>query len=138
MKLKAGLVALVPFALLLGACSSSPATEIDVTTTDFAFSDESWTVAADEDITINLTNDGDVTHEFVILQDGVKVTSEADFPETEEELLADFVEWEEEIESGDSGTFTFPALPAGTYQVVCAIENHFDAGMNARLIVEAP
>lgn len=138
MRLRKGLVALVPLALLLGACSSSPATEIDATTTDFAFSQSDWTVAAGEEITINLTNDGAVTHEFVILKDGVRISSEAELPATEEELLADFVYWEEEIEAGDSGTFTFTAPAAGNYQVICALEDHFDAGMEASLKAEAP
>lgn len=138
MRMRIGLVALVPLAMLLGACSSAPATEIDATASDFMFSPDDWTVEAGTDIALNLTNDGSVTHEFVILKDGVTIDSEADLPETEEELLADFVYWEEEIEAGDSGTFTFPALPAGTYQVICAIETHFDAGMEGTLTVEAP
>lgn len=139
MKPRIGLAAIVPLAMLIGACSgTSPATEIDATTTDFTFTPSEWTVEANKDIALNLANEGAVTHEFVILKDGVTIESEADLPETEEELLADFVYWEEEIEAGDSGTFTFPALPAGTYQVICAIQNHFDAGMNATLTVAAP
>ena len=55
------------------------------------------------------------------------------FPETEEELLADFVNVEEEIEPGETKTLTFQAPPAGTYQIICAIEGHFDAGMEGTL-----
>lgn len=64
------------------------------------------------------------------------IAGEADLPETEDELLADFVYWEEEVDSGDSATFTFTAPAAGTYQVICAIEGHFNGGMNAELITK--
>lgn len=138
MNWKNALKALIVLALVVVACGdSAPVTEIDVTTSDFMFSPDKWTVAAGEEITINISNDGAVTHEWVILQDGVRIESEADLPETEEELLADFVYWEEEIESGDSGSFTFTAPAAGTYQIICAIETHFDAGMHGSLTVAA-
>jgi uncharacterized cupredoxin-like copper-binding protein len=69
----------------------------------------------------------------VLLQNGVAIASEADLPETEEELLADFVNVKEEIEAGETKTLTFQAPPAGTYQAICAIEGHFDAGMEGTL-----
>ena len=104
--------------------------------TDFAFTPTDWTVAAGEEITIDLTNDGNVDHEWVILQSGVQISSESDLPETEEELLADFVYWEDEVESGESKTLTFTAPGAGTYQVICAIPDHFEAGMEGELVAE--
>ena len=69
---------------------------------------------------------------------GVTIDSEADLPDTEEELLADFVYWEEEVEAGDTQTFAFTAPPAGEYQVICAIDGHFAAGMEGMLTVSAP
>jgi len=128
-------IALVVFGVFVSACgSSAPATEIDVTLDEFKLTPSNWTVAAGEEITINITNDGTVDHEWVILQNGVTIASEADLPETEEELLADFVYWEEEVESGDSATFTFTAPAAGTYQIICAIEDHFNGGMEGELV----
>lgn len=130
-------LAIAVFGIALSACgSSAPATEIDVTLDEFKMSPTSWTVAAGEQITINITNDGTVDHEWVILQPGVTIASEDDLPETEEELLADFVYWEEEVESGDTGTFTFTAPAAGTYQIICAIEDHFNGGMKGELVSE--
>lgn len=125
-------------ALLLTACSSdSASTEISAEMTDFQFSPDSWTVPAGEEITIELTNDGSVEHEFVIFQSGVTITDEGDLPETEEELLADFVYWEDEVEAGETKTATFTAPPAGEYQVICAIEGHFAAGMEGTLTSES-
>ena len=113
------------------------ATEIDVALEEFQFTPTEWTVAAGQEITINLENNGSVDHEWVILRPGVTIESEADLPETEEELLAEFVYWEDEVSPDDPKTETFTAPPAGTYQIICAIEDHFDAGMEGSLTVEA-
>lgn len=134
-----GVAVVAALSLVLMACSDSDdagSTSIDATMTDFMFSPDVWSVAAGEEITIDLANDGSVEHEWVILQDGVQIASEADLPETEEELLSDFVFWEDEVEPGDSKTLTFTAPAAGTYQVICAIETHFDAGMEGELVAE--
>jgi uncharacterized cupredoxin-like copper-binding protein len=59
-----------------------------------------------------------------------------DLPDTEEELHADFVYWEDEVEPGESKTWTFTAPAAGEYQIISAIEDHFDAGMTGTLTVD--
>lgn len=134
--IKIGIV-LLGLVLALGACGSSgPETSIDATMTDFMFSPDDWTVAAGEEITIELSNEGSVDHEWVILRPGVTIESEDELPATEEELLANFVYWEDEVEAGDSKTLTFTAPAAGTYQIVCAIEDHFNAGMKGQLVAE--
>ena len=130
---RTGLAVIMPLALLLTACGSSASTEISAEMSDFQFSPGSWTVPAGEEITIELTNNGSVQHEFVILQPGVTITEESELPETEEELLADFVYWEDEVPAGETKTATFTAPPAGEYQVICAIEGHFMAGMEGSL-----
>ena len=128
--------------MVIGACGGDAAddaagTSLEVTTTDFQFSPNSWTVSAGEEVSIQITNDGAVLHEWVLMQPGVTIESEADLPETEEELLADFVHVEDEVEPGSTTTLTFTAPEAGTYQVICAIEGHFAAGMEGELIVES-
>jgi uncharacterized cupredoxin-like copper-binding protein len=135
-KWRIGLMVGLPVAFLLSACSGGASTEISADMTDFQFSPTEWTVPAGEEITIELTNDGSVEHEFVILQSGVTISDETALPETEEELLADFVYWEDEVEPGETKTATFTAPPAGEYQVICAIEGHFDAGMEGTLTSE--
>ncbi|MDH3399165.1 MAG: cupredoxin domain-containing protein [Acidimicrobiia bacterium] len=121
----------------LAACSGGASTSIKVALNDFSMSPDSWEVPTGETITIEITNDGAVDHEWVLLQPGVTIASEADLPATEEELLADFVYWEEEVLAGETGTFTFVAPAVGTYQIICAIESHFDAGMKGELTVVA-
>ena len=118
--------------------SEGASTDLDVRLDSFSFEDSSWEVPAGEEIAVNLTNAAAITHEWVILKPGVTIDSEADLPETEEELLAMFVYWEEEVEAGDSGIFKFSAPPTGEYQVICAIEGHFAAGMEGKLTVSEP
>lgn len=137
MKVKLVAVAsILGLALLTLACSGgggAGSTELTATVREFQFSPSTWTVPAGEEVSIDITNQGTVQHEWVLLQEGVAIASEADLPETEEELLADFVNVEEEIEPGETKTLTFQAPPAGAYQVICAIEGHFDAGMEGTL-----
>jgi uncharacterized cupredoxin-like copper-binding protein len=139
---RCAVMGLVPLALLSGACGGNDddaSSEIDASLEEFVFSPTGWTVAAGEEVTIELENNGSVVHEFVILQPGVEITSEAELPATEEELSADFVYWETGwIKPGQSKTDTFTAPEAGSYQVICAIATHFNAGMAATLSVEAP
>jgi uncharacterized cupredoxin-like copper-binding protein len=132
-----GMTALAVLALVTAACDSGgdATTSLEVTTTDFQFSPNSWTVPAGEEISIDITNEGSVLHEWVLLQPGVNIETEAELPETEEELLADFVFVEDEVEAGATKTLSFTAPAAGTYQVICAIETHFDAGMEGTLTV---
>jgi uncharacterized cupredoxin-like copper-binding protein len=134
------LMGLVPLVFLSVACGKDEAsTGIDATMEDFTFSPTEWTVAAGERVTIELENNGSVLHEFVILRPGVEISSEAELPATEAELLADFVYWETGwIKPGQSKTETFTAPEAGIYQVICAIATHFSAGMTGTLTAEAP
>ena len=134
------LMGLVPLASLSVACGGDDdaSAEIDATMEEFSFTPTEWTVTAGDEVTIELENNGSVLHEFVILQQGVEISSEAELPATEEELLADFVYWETEVEAGQSKTETFTAPEAGIYQVICAIVTHFSAGMTGTLTAEAP
>jgi uncharacterized cupredoxin-like copper-binding protein len=128
--------ALAALSMMIAGCGGDTAsTDLEVTATEFQFSPNTWTVPAGEEISIDITNDGSVLHEWVLMQPGVTIESEADLPETEEELLADFVNVEDEVEAGATKTLTFTAPDAGTYQVICAIEGHFDAGMEGELTV---
>ena len=132
-----GLSVTLPMVFLFAACGGGASTELSANMEDFEFSPVEWTVPEGEEITIELTNDGSVEHEWVILQPGVTISSESDLPETEEELLADYVYWEDEVEAGETKTVTFTAPPAGEYQVICAIEGHFEAGMEGTLVSES-
>ena len=120
-------------AVTLAACggSSSPSTSIKVTMTDFSFSPTTFTVPAGDEISLEVSNNGAVTHSFIIMKAGKQVQSH--FAEADKSN----VYWEQEaVPSGTStkATFTAPGEP-GEYQIICGIAGHLEAGMVAKLVV---
>ena len=126
-------VAVLSLLLVLTACggSGTPSKVINVTITDFAYSPNSFTVHAGDQISFTAQNNGSNVHDFVIMKLGKDISghfTDADRPN---------IYWgKENIAPGTSVTdsFTAPAEP-GQYQIVCAIAGHFEAGMVAKLIV---
>lgn len=118
------LLALLMFAsLTLTACGGSdeptaePATDeagasgdaaaLTVTGTEFAFDPVTLNIAPDSPTVIELTNAGNIEHDFAI--EGYEADKVAASP-------------------GQSATGTF-TLPAGTYKFYCSIPGHEAAGM---------
>lgn len=103
---------------------------IAATASEYQFDPDSWTVNAGGEFTIEFTNDGTLEHEWAVIALGEDIASEAEFAEEKVVL---------EVEAIDPGTSTseqFTIDEAGTYQVICAIETHFDQGMEGSLTVE--
>jgi len=119
--------------LVLTACgggSKGPSTELTIEMSDFMFDPQSYTVPAGQTITLNISNNGAVEHEFVIMKYGTNIGES--FGDEDE----DNIYWEIEVEPGGSETVTFTApADAGDYQIVCGIEGHFEAGMAGTLTV---
>jgi uncharacterized cupredoxin-like copper-binding protein len=129
------LVLLVLLGLLLPACggASGPATTLNIVMTDFKYEPADATVPAGKEITLNLKNEGNVVHEYVIMKLG-QSAGEKFGPEDEDNIY-----WEVELDPGKSVsvTFTAPTEP-GTYEVVCGTEGHLEAGMKGSLTVVSP
>ena len=123
--------------VIITACGrpSSPSKSIDVTLTDFSFSPNIFIIPAGQQISFAATNNGAVTHSFIIMKSGIQVTghfTEADKPN---------ILWEvEQITPGQSVKEMFNSPPeAGEYQILCGVSGHFEAGMVAKLfVVEQP
>jgi uncharacterized cupredoxin-like copper-binding protein len=106
--------------LLLAACNGDDAadatTHIEVTGTDgMRFVPDSYTVPAGEIITVELTAEAGVDHDFVIEELGDLEVVHAD--------------------RGETATGTFSVDEPGTYTVYCAVPGHRTAGMVATLTV---
>lgn len=129
------LVLLVLLGLLLAACggASGPVTTLNIVMTDFKYEPADATVPAGKEITLNLKNEGNVVHEYVIMKLG-QSAGEKFGPEDEDNIY-----WEVELDPGKSVsvTFTAPTEP-GTYEVVCGTEGHLEAGMKGSLTVVSP
>ena len=129
MKKNIGLMIVMALAIfVLAACSrgDSSANSISTTATDFHFEPSSWTVKAGEEVTLSITNNGAVDHDWVLL--GSMITAPAD---GEKDVI-----FEAEVAPGQTEevTFTAPATP-GEYQVICEIAGHLEAGMEGKLVV---
>jgi uncharacterized cupredoxin-like copper-binding protein len=124
---------LIVLASLFAACggASSPSTSIHVTMTDFEFSPATFTVPAGQVISIEIRNNGAVTHTFLIMKAGYQVKghfTDADKPNVYWEVTA--------VPPGESVQNSFMAPPdPGPYQIVCGVAGHFEAGMVAKLNV---
>ena len=94
--------------------SAAPST-IDVEMVDIAFEPTEIRVPANTEITVNLTNSGVGSHTFTIDDLGVDSGQYA---------------------GGQSGTLTFNSGAPGSYEFVCTVPGHKEAGMVGTLIVE--
>lgn len=94
------------------------------------------------DVTFNVTNDGTMEHEMVVLQTDtpaadIPVTDSGDPPApattgadkvSEDTNIAET--GDPELQPGDTRTFTVTDMAPGHYVLVCNLANHFTSGMS--------
>ena len=123
------LCTLAILALSLAACGA-PSANLNVALTDFAFSPAAVSVAPGTEVTLTLTNNGAVAHNWVLMRPGSTVTSP--FSADDEPNLV----FRARVEPGQTQTFTFTAPDeSGEYPVVCSEPGHWEAGMVGRLTI---
>ena len=121
-------------ALIMAACSSgggsTGATNIKVTTTEFAFNPANVTVPAGASVSLTLDNTGTVQHTWVVLKQGVNVT-------TATGLDPASIYFTSKVDAGKTATFTFtaPSTP-GDYEIICDLPGHLEGGMKGTLTVK--
>jgi uncharacterized cupredoxin-like copper-binding protein len=123
-------IAVFILALTLTACGNKAT--LNVTATDKGYDSPTYTVPAGAEVTVNLTNNGSLQHEFAVLKLGEHVTPP--FGEKDEDKIL----WElDGVDAGTtkSDTFTAPTEP-GQYDIICGIPGHIELGMIATLIVK--
>jgi len=102
---------------------------ISVALEDFSFAPGSIDATAGTQVTVTVSNIGGIQHSWVLLNAGDEVTATAQI--TDDRILATSAD----LEPGQSGTVTFTAPAPGTYQIVCHIPGHTEAGMRGTLEV---
>ena len=130
-KILTSFILVLALSLILTACGSKKTT-LNVTATDSGYDSMTYTVPAGGVVTVNLTNNGAIEHEYAILKLGQHVTPP--FGDKDEDKIF----WElDGVEAGTtkSDTFTAPTEP-GEYDVICGIPGHIEMGMTATLIVK--
>ncbi len=90
-----------------------------VTTTEFQFNPNSFTVKVGDNLTFKVTNKGTVEHTFVIQStDGSSELAKLS------------------VQPGETKSLDFTAKAAGVYPIVCDIAGHKEAGMTGTLTVK--
>ncbi len=102
-------------AALTLALGASTAAAHDISGEEFAFNPDSLTVSAGEEVEITFTNDGNLSHNLTIPAFDVET---------------------ETIQAGNSTTVTFTADQTGTFDIICSVSGHKQAGMVGELTVE--
>ncbi len=127
------LVAVVVIGLIIvsgGGDDAPPAGashDIAVVADDFDFSPQPLLGLAGT-VNFTMTNEGLVGHNFVVLEQGVRISTATQFdPATELGRI-------ESLAPGYDASLSLD-LPPGTYQVVCLIPNHLEQGSTVDLIV---
>ncbi len=129
--LKKILILMILISVFISACQTNgTSTQLDVELNDFTITPNQLTVPAGSEIQIRIANKGLVVHNFYIMQYGVNVGNMFD----EEDIASAY--WEAEVQPDDTVTLSFiaPDQP-NTYQIVCGMPGHLQAGMVGTLDV---
>ena len=129
MKIKPLLLLVILILQQLTGCNNSPTT-LNVTMSDYSYTPDTFTVPAGKEITLNLNNQGFVSHTFIVFKLGTDAGPKYG-PEDEANIY-----WKTEVLPGKSATakFTAPYEP-GAYYVTCGLGGHHEVGMAGKLIV---
>jgi len=100
--------------------------------TDFAFTPNQYMVPVGQEITLHVQHDGTVEHDFIIMKYDTTVGEHFDKEDQPN------IYWQLKVQPGQTETVTFtaPSQP-GTYQIVCGMAGHVEAGMVGKLEVVA-
>lgn len=88
------------------------------------------------EVTFEVTNSGDVEHEFVVIQTDLAI-GDLPFDTEADEVLEDELTVVDEIESimpGETKTLTV-TLDSGNYALICNLEGHYRKGMRSAFTV---
>lgn len=127
----------VLLSVFLMACgASSPATELTVTMTEFGFEPNTITVTAGEPVKLTLVNNGAIEHDFVVEVMPVKDVSTEGMDM--DHMSGDHAEYDlhTATAAGATSSISFTVTEPGTYQIICSVPGHKEAGMTGELIVK--
>ena len=122
--------------LVTAGCSSDDDGGVGVTLADFTITADPDSASAGE-VTFDVTNDAEQTHEFVVFQtdlapDQLPTDEGGDVDEAGEGV--ELVDEIEDIEGGSTQSLTVN-LDAGSYVLICNLPGHYAQGMHAGFTV---
>lgn len=132
----------VALASLLAACAGAPSgpQEITLTAMDLAFEPTAVEVVAGRPVILTMVNEGALEHDFSILEIPLAEPVEADEEEMQHDMST--VEVDPELHfsapAGETRSIEFTPTKPGTYEFVCTVPGHKEAGMVGTLVVTGP
>lgn len=115
--MRTGLFVATIMTLALAACSgsgSAPPDERSLVLSEFVFSPDPLEMPAGRPVALVMRNTGTVEHDVVIGQIGLNVS----------------------VKPGGSARRQLAGLAPGTYEVLCTVPGHREAGMVSKLVVK--
>lgn len=127
--------AAIALAFTIGSCGGDGG--IGATLADFSITLEEDS-AAPGDVTFDVTNESEQTHEFVVLKtdiaEGELPTDDAGDVDEAGDPGIELVDEIEDIAAGDSPSLTVN-LDAGSYVLICNLPGHYGQGMHTSFTV---
>lgn len=137
-----GIAVLTVGALLLGACASPPRVqEVALTAQTMKYSPSTFEVTAGAPVELTLVNEDALEHDFSILEIPVETVSQADPMSAEHAMqMGTGVDPVLHVaaEPGATNHLSFIPTKPGTYEFMCSVAGHKEAGMVGSMVVKAP
>ncbi|GAB4498559.1 MAG: hypothetical protein OHK003_11230 [Anaerolineales bacterium] len=128
----------IVLAVFLSACAGGAApTKVTVTMKEFGFEPNVIHATADLPVELTLVNEGAIEHDFVI--EVIPVTDVSSSNSGDHHMSTDEhseYDLHTSTSAGETSTLTFTPTEPGTYQIICSVPGHKDAGMTGELIVK--
>jgi nitrite reductase (NO-forming) len=128
-KFTISIIVLAALALLLAACGGGGPVALSFEGNDsFQFTPSSATVSAGDEVEVTLNNAGALDHSWVLVAQGTDPATATDANAISNASTGT-------VAPGGTGTATFTAPDAGSYQFLCTVPGHAAAGMVGTLTV---
>ncbi len=124
-----GALVLVPTSLGGDSAPAEPSHSVTIEATDFDYEPDP-VLALAGDVEITFVNKGLTGHELRLLHPGIHVSTAEEFDEATMQLAEIFPSI-----SRDTTVSRTVTIGPGTYQLICVLPGHLEAGMEADLIV---
>ena len=126
-------------ALLLVSCAPPAPHKTEITLTindDFKFNPSSITAPAGQVVVLTIKNNSSLEHDFAIQKISVKdVVMPDDGMQMDHDMAGMSYDLHLATMAGQTSAITFTPLDAGSYEFICTIKGHKEAGMSGTLIV---
>lgn len=130
-------------ALVLAACGAQPKTqEATIEAKDIAYGTTTLEVVAGQPVRLTLKDIGTLDHDFSIMEIPIVVNAEAQPMAGHDMSGMSGTDVEPQLHvaamAGGSNTIEFTPTKPGTYEFICTVVGHKEAGMVGKLIVKEP